>query len=304
MADVLFSVVIACYNQKEFVRETVDSALSQGHQQTEVIAVDDGSQDGTADILSAYGESITLARLTVNGGVAAARNHGASLAKGKYLVFLDGDDALMPRALQVYHRLIEARHPKIIFGRSAKCDGKIPEDRAISPVQNIQFVEYDDFLVKDRPCLFNTSTFVVDRAAFWAAGGWSSFIFYQDIQDLLTKLAGSGKMILVLAPHTVWYRMHSANASSKIGSFVEGIYVLLRKAQAGLYPGGRGRWFQRSAWFGGLIFYWTKTALRARLYREGVVLLSAGWWMILFAIVRRSGAWLIGRRPVETLPLI
>ena len=295
--------MIACYNQEGFVREAVESALSQEHRSKEIIVVDDASRDGTADILSTFGESIILARLPMNRGVAAARNHGASLAKGEYLVFLDGDDVLMSRALEVYGRLIAARCPKLMFGRSAKCYGKVPEVKTADPPCNVQFVEYANFLVKDRPCVFNTSTLVVDRSMFWSAGGWSPGIFYQDIQDLVTKLGVSGKMILVLAPDTVWYRMHSTNAVNKIVPFIEGIYVLLAKARADLYPGGRERWFERSAWFGGLIFYWTKTAMHAGLYRDGFVLLASGWWMILFAVIRRGMAWLVGRKPIELLPL-
>lgn len=301
MSELMFSVVVACYNQEGFVREAVESALLQQHPSKEIIVVDDGSQDGTADVLKTFGESIILARLPVNGGAVAARNHGASLASGKYLVFLDGDDVLMAQALEVYDRLIAARNPKIIFGRSVKCYGKVPEVKTTDLPCDIQFVEYANFLAKDRPCVFNTSTLVVDRSTFWSAGGWSPGIFYQDIQDLLTKLAVSGKVILVLAPDTVWYRMHSTNAVSKVSPFLEGIHVLLAKAGAGLYPGGRERWVERSAWFGGLIFYWTKTALRAGLYRDAFILLASGWWMILFAVIRRGTAWLVGRKPIEIL---
>ena len=303
MSELLFSIVIVCYNEEGFVRQAVESALLQEHPSKEIIVVDDASRDGTAGVLNTFGESIILARLPVNGGVAAARNHGASLASGKYLVFLDGDDVLMSRALEVYGRLITARCPKLILGRSAKCYGKVPEVKTVDLPCDIEFVEYPNFLAKDRPCVFNTSTLVVDRSTFWSAGGWSPGIFYQDMQDLVTKLGVSRKMILVLAPGTVWYRMHSTNAVNKVSPFVEGIYVLLAKARAGLYPGGRERWVERSAWFGGLIFYWTKTALRAGLYRDGFILLASGWWMILFAVIRRGLAWLVGRKPIEILPL-
>jgi glycosyltransferase involved in cell wall biosynthesis len=303
LSEALFSVVIACYKQEGFVRQAVESALSQGHPSKEIIVVDDASPDGTGDILSTFGDSITLARLTVNGGALAARNHGSSLAKGKYLVFLDGDDALMSGALEVYARLIDERSPKIIFGHSVICHGEIPEEKTAEGPRDIQFVEYENFLSKDRPCLFNTSTLVVERSAFWAAGGWSPEIFYQDIQDLLTKMGVAGKMILVLAPDTVWYRMHGANTVNKVAPFLDGIHVLLGKSKAGLYPGGREIWLERSAWFGGLIFYWTKTAMQARLYRDAFVLLATGWWMILLAIVRRGTARIVGRRPIEILRL-
>jgi glycosyltransferase involved in cell wall biosynthesis len=303
LSELLFSVVIACYNQEGFVRQAVESALSQMHPSKEIIVVDDASPDGTADVLTTFGQSIILAKLSVNGGAVAARNHGASLASGKYLVFLDGDDVLMSGALEVYARLIAARSPKIIFGRSAKCYGEVPGAKAADAPSDIQFVEYANFLAKDRPCVFNTSTLVVDRSTFWSAGGWSPGIFYQDIQDLITKLGVSGKMILVLAPDTVWYRMHATNTVNKIAPFLDGMHVLMAKAKAGLYPGGREGWVERSAWFGGLIFYWTKTAMRAGLYRDAFLLLASGWWMVLFGIIRRGTAWMVGRKPIEILPL-
>jgi glycosyltransferase involved in cell wall biosynthesis len=303
LPHLLFSIVIACYNQEGFVRDAVESVLSQKCQSKEIIVVDDASSDGTAAVLSTFGESINSIRLSTNGGVAAARNHGASLAKGKYLVFLDGDDALMPSALEVYAHLVSARSPKLIFGRPAKCYGAVPDVKAVDHSCNVNFVEYDHFFAKDRPCVFNTSTLVVDRSTFSSVGGWSPGIFYQDIQDLVTKLGVSGKMILLLAPDTVWYRMHSTNAVTKIVPFIEGIYLLLAKARAGSYPGGRECWLERSAWFGGLIFYWTKTAMRAGLYRDGFILLATGWWMIVLAVMRRGAAWVLGKRPIETLLL-
>ena len=75
MSGLRFSIVIACYNQEAYVQEAVQSALSQEHPDREVIVVDDCSSDGTGDILRAFGESIILARLPENSGVAAARNH-------------------------------------------------------------------------------------------------------------------------------------------------------------------------------------------------------------------------------------
>lgn len=299
----LFSIVIACHNHEEFVREAVESALFQRHPSKQIIVVDDGSRDGTANVLKTYAESIVFAGLPENRGAGAARNHGASLAVGEYLVFLDGDDVLMPRTLDVYDRLITACRPELILGRSAKCVGKVPARGTEELPHDIQFVEYPDFLSKDRPWVYNTSSFIVHRATFLSAGGWSTDIFYQDIQDLLNKLGIAGKTVLVLEPETVWYRMHSKNAVRRVSPFLEGIYVLLAKARAGVYPGGRICRVRRTAWFGGLIFYWAKEAVRAGLYRDGFTLLASKGWLVLLAVIWRGAAWIVGRRTIETLPV-
>lgn len=299
----LFSIVIACHNHEEFVREAIESALSQKLPSKEIIVVDDGSQDGTANVIKAYGNSIAFSILPENRGAAAARNHGASMAVGEYLVFLDGDDVLMPWALDVYDGLITACRPELILGRSAKCLEKVPAKEAKELPHDIRFVEYPDFLSKDRPWVYNTSSFIVRRTTLLSVGGWSTDIFYQDIQDLLNRLGIAGKTVLVLAPETVWYRMHSTNAVRRISPFIDGIYVLLTKASAGVYPGGRKFRLKRAAWFGGLIFYWVREAVRAGLIRDGITLLAAKGWMVLLAVIRRGSAWIVGRKTIKTLPL-
>jgi glycosyltransferase involved in cell wall biosynthesis len=304
LPGLLFSIVIACHNHERFVGEAVRSALSQKHPSKEVIVVDDGSKDGTAAVLKTFGDSITLEVLPINRGAGAARNRGVSLARGQYVVFLDGDDVLMPHTLEVYDRLISARHPTLLLGRSAICYREVPSVNAVDPPGNIEFVEYQNFLTKDRSWVYNTSSLVVERTAFSSSGGWSEEIFYQDIQDLLNKLGTAGKTLLVLAPDTVWYRMHSTNAVRKVAPFVEGIHTLMKKAKTGLYPGGKEYRMQRLAWFGGLIFYWTKEAIRAGHYREGFTLLATKWWLILLAVLRRGKARLFGRRPAEIIPLV
>ncbi|MGA7522460.1 MAG: glycosyltransferase family 2 protein [Acidobacteriaceae bacterium] len=300
MSEPLFSVVIACHNHEAFVQAAVESALSQAFPGKEVIVVDDGSRDRTPEVLSTFGASITFARFPVNRGAGAARNHGSSLASGKYLVFLDGDDALLPQTLAIYGQLVTARHPALLLGRSFRCYGKLPDPP--NPASEVQFVEYPDFFAKDRPWVYNTSSLVVERAPFLAAGGWSEDIFYQDIQDLLNKLGIAGKTLLVLSPDTVWYRMHTTNAVRRVQPFIEGIYTLLRKAKNGVYPGGREHRVRRAAWFGGLIFYWTKEAIGTGFYRDGFALLAARWWMIALAILRRGAVRITGRKPIETLP--
>jgi glycosyltransferase involved in cell wall biosynthesis len=301
LPEPLLSVVIACYNHEGFIRAAVESALLQEFPSKEVIVVDDGSRDGTPEVLTTFGASITFTRFPVNRGAGAARNHGASLAKGKYLVFLDGDDALLPHTLALYAQLVTARQPTLLLGHAAHCYGKLPP--APPPPREVQFVEYPDFFAKDRPWVYNTSCLVVERAAFLAAGGWSEDIFYQDIQDLLNKLGIAGKTLLVLSPDTVWYRMHTTNAVRRVQPFIEGVYTLLRKAKNGVYPGGREHKLRRDAWFGGLVFYWMKEAISTGFYRDGFALLAARWWLIVLAVLRRGAVRITGRKPVETLSL-
>jgi len=86
------SVIIPTYNRREMVKEAIGSVLDQGVEDLELIVVDDGSTDGTAEEIRGYGGRVRLFRHEQNRGVSAARNRGILHAKGKYIGFLDSDD--------------------------------------------------------------------------------------------------------------------------------------------------------------------------------------------------------------------
>lgn len=90
----LVSVVIPCYKQAAFLGEAIRSVLGQTHGTHEVIVVDDGSPDHTADVAKAF-PPVRYIRQE-NQGLSAARNTGIRHSTGSYLVFLDADDVLLP----------------------------------------------------------------------------------------------------------------------------------------------------------------------------------------------------------------
>jgi len=95
------SVVIPSYNCAEFVCAAIDSVLAQTMQDYEVIVVDDGSADNTADLLRRYQAEPNFRYIyQQNRGLPGARNAGALLSRGEYLAFLDADDTLAPQALE------------------------------------------------------------------------------------------------------------------------------------------------------------------------------------------------------------
>lgn len=93
------SVVIPCHNAEAFVGEAVGSALGQVGVRHEVIVVDDGSTDASAEILASFGGRITLIRQE-NRGRSAARNRGLEVARGEFVAFLDADDWWDPEFLR------------------------------------------------------------------------------------------------------------------------------------------------------------------------------------------------------------
>ncbi|ULA69040.1 MAG: putative Glycosyltransferase [Nitrospira sp.] len=93
------SIVITCYNQAPFIGEAIDSARSQTVPAREILVVDDGSTDQTGQIVGRYAD-VRYIHQGNQGLVAVTRNRGIQETKGTYIVFLDGDDRLLPKHLE------------------------------------------------------------------------------------------------------------------------------------------------------------------------------------------------------------
>ncbi len=109
--DVALSVIIPTYNRSGFLPAVVDSLRGAGARGLEVLVVDDGSTDDTPAVAAALGEPVRYLR-QANAGPAAARNHGFGLCRGRYVAFVDSDDAWLPGAAAGLTDLLD-RHPEV-----------------------------------------------------------------------------------------------------------------------------------------------------------------------------------------------
>jgi len=299
MSRIPISIIVTCYNQRDFIREAVDSALRQGAH--EVIVVDDASDDGSFELLQEYGDAIKLCRMARNGGAPRARNHGASLATGTYFVFLDGDDILMPMALCVYQRLLERRRATVIIGQTVSFAGQVqPIDRraASGPVR---FVEFTVPMAKDRAAGLIASAMVIEREALLRVGGWTPEIFYGDIKDLMMKLGYAGPLVLILEPATALYRIHDKNSIHDVSNYIKNAYQLIASEREGRYAGGIRHAFQRYGVLGAYIGYWSIKGLARGLWKDALKLIGSGLPMILAGVVQRCAARIRGLRPFDTI---
>jgi CDP-glycerol glycerophosphotransferase len=113
-----FSVIVPAYRVQGYLRECLDSVLTQSFTDLEVVAVDDGSPDGCGAIIDEYAARdgrVRAVHLEHNRGLGPARNAGMAEATGDYLLFLDGDDTWTPGALAaVAGRLAETGDPQVL----------------------------------------------------------------------------------------------------------------------------------------------------------------------------------------------
>ena len=112
------SIVIPIYNKEAYVEVCLKSLLEQDFQDFELIAVDDGSTDGSGDLcdrMAAKDQRIRVIHQK-NGGVTAARRRGVEEARGRYIMFVDADDMLLPHAMRVLHAAIEETQADEVVG--------------------------------------------------------------------------------------------------------------------------------------------------------------------------------------------
>jgi glycosyltransferase involved in cell wall biosynthesis len=298
-----FSIIITFHNQRDFIKDALHSALSQRNADFEVIVVDDASVDGSQEILKQYGDAIRLLCLEKNAGACAARNQGVAMATGEYLVFLDGDDAFLPWALEVYEKVAAAKRPKLMLCSMRWFQGTMTGLQPGEAPREITVVDYEDYLRRDRGFGHSASALVIARQAFEDVHGWLVGFFPAEDNDLALRLSVAGRTIQILTPPTTWHRAHASNSINNILSFMPAMDSLLRREREGCYPGGKNRQFARRALIGGMTFHWTKRAAKGGLYGHAVKLFTKSSPMLFATIVRRLGVILGGRQPIETLKL-
>jgi GT2 family glycosyltransferase len=111
-----FSVIIPTFNRAAILPRALRSVLTQSEGDFEVVVVDDGSSDGTDAIVATYDDPRVRYHAQQNAGPSAARNAGAAIARGEFLVFLDSDDELLPRALERYLAVLEGDGCAVALG--------------------------------------------------------------------------------------------------------------------------------------------------------------------------------------------
>jgi glycosyltransferase involved in cell wall biosynthesis len=197
VSDPLVSVVIASYNGERFLAETLDNVFAQEYDPYEVVFVDDGSTDGTAEIAQRYPLRYVARE---NGGLAAARNTGITESRGEYVTFLDDDD-LMPRdrlALQA-RRLSQQPELGCVLGRQ-------------------EWLNAPDWLPRDPvfgdPAGIPLAAVMVRRDVLDLVGGFDESFRYAEDRDLLVRLREHRVGIEVLSEVVLVRRYHGENMTA------------------------------------------------------------------------------------------
>jgi Glycosyl transferase family 2 len=205
------SVVMAVYNGERFLREAVDSVLGQTFEDLELIVIDDGSTDGSSEILSSYAaaDARVLVHRQANAGTAAALNRGLHLARAPFVARLDADDLALPDRFERQHRFL-AQHERVavVGGAVTFID---EEGRAFAewqyPLSDAEIRRtLDDSTPLAHPAV------MMRAAAVIGVGGYRPVLPKAQDVDLWLRLAAGHELANVPEP-VLRYRMHLRQAS-------------------------------------------------------------------------------------------
>ncbi|HYF52420.1 MAG TPA: glycosyltransferase family A protein [Planctomycetota bacterium] len=193
------SVVIPTYNYGRFVCEAVDSVLGQTLQPLEIIVVDDGSTDNTAEVLKPYGNRIRYI-YQKNEGLSAARNAGILAARGEWIALLDSDDTWEPRKLEL-QAAFAAAHPEIDLLGTLELTAADSPQLACEAV----FITTRDFL---GGAPFGPSSVLMRKSRAIEAGLFKVDLRSVEDRDMWLRLSTRGKCARLNT--RLWtYRQHS-----------------------------------------------------------------------------------------------
>ena len=181
----LVSVVIPCYNQARFLGQAIESVLAQTCPVSQIIVVDDGSVDDTVQVATRYHFVRCLSQ--PNRGQGAARNAGFAHVTGNYVVFLDSDDWLLPRAFEIALQQF-SDHPQsaLVAGRCVS----IGEDGAQKYTMQQSVVECDHYrTLLTRNIIWMPGAAMFRTEVVRALGGFKTTVSGAEDYDLYLRIA-------------------------------------------------------------------------------------------------------------------
>ncbi len=238
------SVVIPTHNRSAWLRLTLASVLNQRDVDVEVIVVDDGSTDDTAETVESFSDRrVRLLRHERARGVATARNHGAAQARADWLGFTDDDDLWAPDKLARQLEAAAVGGNAWVYSGSVNID---PEQRVLAAVRPPPPQEVVRLVTRRNVIPGGGSNVIVRRDALERAGPFDTRLKNTEDWEMWIRLAKDGPPDWVSEP-LVAYRVHSGNASLDIDAILEGVALIEQRHGTTADRGFLHRWIAESS---------------------------------------------------------
>ena len=204
----LVSILIPAYNAADWIAETIQSAIGQTWPRKEIIVVDDGSKDRTAEVARRFASKQILVVSKENQGAAAARNHALHLSQGDYIQWLDADDLLAPDKVEAQIAgLRECDGKRTLLSSSWACFNYRPQRARFIPTPLWQDLSPVEWLFRKiaKNLHMQTATWLTNRELSEAAGPWDTRLLSDDDGEYFCRvLLASGGTRFVPEAKVFW----------------------------------------------------------------------------------------------------
>ena len=216
----LVSILIPAYNAEEWIADTIRSAMAQTWPRKEIIVVDDGSRDRTADVARQFAAKDVAVISKENQGAAATRNHALRLSQGDYIQWLDADDLLAPDKIErqlaalkeVDSKRILLSSPWASFYHRTRSARFIPNSlwQDLSPVEWLLRKMGENLHMQ-------TATWLTNRALAESAGPWDTRLLIDDDGEYFCRVLLASEGTHFVSQATVFYRVSPSGRVSQFG---------------------------------------------------------------------------------------
>ena len=235
------SVIIPTYNHRDYVLQTLDSVFAQTFTDYEIIVINDGSPDDSAEVLRPLANAGKIRYFEQpNAGQSAARNRGLAQATGEFIAFLDDDDLWPPDKLRWQVEFLQDHADAVMVGGALQQIGADGEalGKTFYPAKSVTF----ETLFRGNP-FFSPGQVLIRAVAMKQVGGLDEKLWGTDDYDLWFRLSEIGALG-VSHRLALEYRLHAANASRNQSKMLRNALRTL-KTHLARAPRARRAWFAR-----------------------------------------------------------
>ena len=212
MSYPLISVIIPTYNRADTLLDAIRSVLSQTYNNIELIVVDDGSTDGTAEIIEVFSDQVISLKTLKNSGACAARNLGLEVSSAEYVAFLDSDDLWLPNKLEEQLAVLLSLPPEYCGVYSGYTRSRM-NDHQCRGLDVVPRSEVTPSQILGRNTIGGMSCALLRKSAVMQVGAFDESLPASQDWDLWIRLLDQFRMMPISMVHLI-YREHSSQISS------------------------------------------------------------------------------------------
>ncbi|MEO6819286.1 MAG: glycosyltransferase family A protein [Ginsengibacter sp.] len=213
----MISIVIPVYNKEAFIKNTINSVLSQTYTQFEIILINDGSTDKSLAIIESFEDNRIKVLTIPNSGVSVARNTGVEMAIYNYIAFLDADDFWAPSFLEEMASLITKYPGNNVFGsgRSTILNNVVRKyNNSFLPEEGKEgIIDYIQIISSNLPPI-NSSNVVISKQSLFKAGLFKEGQKHHEDHDLWLRICAH-ELIVFYNKNLSFYRKGISNSASR-----------------------------------------------------------------------------------------